>query len=517
MAKVVVSDPLAEEGMQLLRERGHEPVDITKINGSERAAIVADAEAWIIRSGTQLGPEEFASAPKLRAVGRAGVGVDNVKLDAATAAGVAVFNSPTGNITSAAEQAWALLFAAARHVPAADAGMKQEQWLRKQLKGTELAGKTIFIVGLGRIGRMMAKRAQAFEMTTLGYDPFVTAEAAKSFGVEALSLDEGFARADLVTLHTPLTPQTRDMVDGRRLGLAKDGLIIVNAARGGLIDENALLEALESGKVGAAGIDVWENEPPTDWTLAKHPRVVAAPHLGASTVEAQIKAATQAVERVCDFLDTGDASLALNVQATVPDKLRPWATLTESLAGFAVQCLRKPVKQVTVAATEGIDAAPLSVHALVGALRVNLDIPVNAINAPGLASERGWTVAHRTLLDEGPAFLRIEMATEDQTLVIEGAHTPHYGGRVTMLDGYDVEFRPDGRFLFTRHKDVPGVLARITSILADADVNVASVSLARREDTAVAVIKVDGSIPKQARDALRDVDVITEAHRVRLL
>ncbi len=517
MAKVVVSDPLAEEGLQMLRDHGHEPLDVTNINGTQRAEAIAQAEAWIIRSGTHIGAAEFAAAPHLKAVGRAGVGVDNVDLKAATAAGVAVFNAPTGNITSAAEQAWALMFAAARHVPAADAGMKQEQWLRKQLKGVELAGKTLFIVGLGRIGRMMAKRAQAFEMTTIGYDPFVTAEAAKTFGVEAVTLDEGFSRADIITLHTPLTPQTRDLVDAQRLDLAKDGLIIVNAARGGLIDESALLAALDSGRVAAAGIDVWEAEPPTEWALAKHPRVVATPHLGASTVEAQLKAATQAVERVCDFLETGDASLALNVQATVPDELRPWAALTESLAGFAVQCLRKPVQQVTVAATEGIDASPLSVHALVGALQVNLDIPVNAINAPGLASERGWTVAHRTLLDEGPPFLRVELTTEDQTLVIEGAHTPHYGGRVTMVDGFDVEFRPDGRFLFTRHDDVPGVLARITGILADAHVNVASVSLSRKDDTAVAVIKVDGSIPKQARDALRNVDVIREAHRVRLL
>ncbi len=517
MAKVVVSDPLAPEGFQMLRDRGHEAVDITQMDGDERNRHVAEAEAWIVRSGTTLGGAEFAMAPKLRAVGRAGVGVDNVDQAAATAAGVAVFNAPTGNITSAAEQAWALLFAAARHVVKADNGMKQEQWLRKQLKGTELAGKTLFIVGLGRIGRMMAKRAQAFEMTTVGFDPFVTAEAAKGFGVEAVSIDEGMARADIVTLHTPLTPQTRDTIDADRLALAKDGLIVINAARGGLIDEEALLASLQSGKVAAAGIDVWAEEPPTDWSLAKHPNVVAAPHLGASTTEAQLKAATQAIERVCDFLDTGDASLALNVQATISDALRPWAELTEALAGFAVQCLRKPVKQVTVCATEGIDAAPLSVHGLVGSLRVNLDIPVNAINAPGLADERGWTVAHRQLLDDGPPYLRVEVASDEQTVVIEGTYTPHYGGRVTMLDGHDVEFRPEGRFLFTRHKDVPGVLARITSILADAKVNVASVSLARRDAGAVAVIKVDGSIPKQARDALRGVDVIEEAHRIRLL
>ncbi len=517
MAKVVVSDPLAPEGFQMLADRGHDAVDITSMDDAERLQHIAEAEAWVIRSGTTLGPDEFAVAPKLRAVGRAGVGVDNVDQAAATAAGVAVFNAPTGNITSAAEQAWALLFAAARRVVNADNGMKQEQWLRKQLKGTELAGKTIFIVGLGRIGRMMAKRAQAFEMKTIGFDPFVTAEAAKGFGVEAVSIDEGMQRADIVTLHTPLTPQTRDTIDADRLALAKDGLIVVNAARGGLIDEAALFEALESGKVAGAGIDVWAEEPPTDWALAKHPKVVAAPHLGASTVEAQLKAATQAIERVCDFLDTGDASLALNVQATISDTLRPWAELTEALSGFAVQCLGKPVKQVTVASTEGVDAGPLSVHALVGALRVNLDIPVNAINAPGLADERGWTIAHRQLLDEGPPYIRVEVSSDDQTIVIEGTHTPHYGGRVTMLDGHDVEFRPEGRFLLTRHQDVPGVLARITGILADAEVNVASVSLARKDREALAVIKVDGSIPKQARDALRQVDVIREAHRIRLL
>lgn len=517
MVRVIVSDPLAPEGKQLLEDRGHTVVDVTELDEKARAKEIAKAEAWILRSGTQVTADDLAAATNLRAIGRAGVGVDNVDLKAATAHGVPVFNSPTGNITSAAEQAWALLLALARHVPQADAGMKARKWLRKELKGMELAGKTLFIVGLGRIGRMMADRAQAFEMTCIGHDPFVTPEAAQAFGVEWVDLDDGFGRADIVTLHTPSTPETEGMVDADRLAKAKDGLVLVNAARGPLVDAPALLEALESGKVAGAGIDVWPEEPPEDWSLAEHPRVVAAPHLGASTKEAQLKAALQAVERVCDFLDSGDAGLAVNAQATVPDALQPWAGLVEALAEFGAQTLEGALSEIQVAATPDLDVAALEVPALVGALRPAYEAPVNAINAPGLAEEKGWSVAHRSLPDGAESYVRIQLRAGKQALTLEGTYTPHYGPRVTNLDGYDVDFRPEGRFLFTRHQDVPGVLAKVTSLLADAAVNVASVSLARRDDgTAVAVIKVDGSIEKRAREGLRALDPIVEAHRIRI-
>ncbi|MEA3166754.1 MAG: D-3-phosphoglycerate dehydrogenase / 2-oxoglutarate reductase, partial [Thermoplasmata archaeon] len=330
VARILLTDPLDAEGLDLLRKRGHEIVDATKLEGAARLAEVAKAEAWMIRSGTHIKAEDFAAAKKLRAVGRAGVGVDNVDLAAATARGVAVFHAPTGNITSAAEQAWALMLACARRVPEADASMKQGKWERK-LEGVELAGKTLLLVGLGRIGRMMAQRAQAFEMTTLGYDPFVTPEAAKAMGVEWVALDDGLARADLVSLHTPLTAQTRHLIDAGRLARMKPTAILVNAARGPLVDPAALADALDAKRLRLAGIDVWEEEPPADWRLAKHPKVVAAPHLGASTKEAQAKAAIQAAERVADFLATGDAGLAVNAQAAVDAKVRPWVTLVEAL------------------------------------------------------------------------------------------------------------------------------------------------------------------------------------------
>lgn len=514
MVRVVVSDPLAEEGYALLRARGHDVLDITALEGDERVSAIAAAEGWIIRSGTRLGAEDFALAPHLRAVGRAGVGVDNVDLTAATESGVAVFNSPTGNITSAAEQAWALMLGVARRVPEADAAMKQGDWARKRLKGVELAGKTLFIVGLGRIGRMMAKRAQAFEMVTIGYDPFVTAEAAKGFGVEAVTLDDGFARADFVSFHTPLTPETKNLLDARRLALMKPGSIIVNAARGGLIDESALLRALDQGQVAAAGIDVWANEPPTEWALAKHPKVVAAPHLGASTHEAQVKAAVQAVERVCDFLDSGDAGSAVNAQVRVPEAMRPWVGLAESLAGFGAQALEGALEEVVVISGPDLDGEALRVHALVGALRAGTDEPVNAINAPGMALDKGWTVASKGISDT--EYVGVELRSHDRSVRLEGTFTPHYGARVTRIDNFDVDFRPHGRFLFTRHDDVPGVLAGITRILADAGVNVADLSLARADGSAVAVIRVDGGVPREARDGLRGLSAIREAHRVRL-
>ncbi len=514
MARVVVSDPLAEEGFALLRTRGHDPVDITGLEGDERAKAVKDAEAWVIRSGTRLGATDFAAASQLRAVGRAGVGVDNVDLAAATESGVAVFNSPTGNITSAAEQAWALMLGAARRVPEADSAMKQEDWARKRLKGVELAGKTIFVVGLGRIGRMMAKRAQAFEMVTIGFDPFVTVDAAKGFGVERVELDEGFSRADFVTFHTPLTPETKHMLDARRLALMRPGAIIVNAARGGLVDESALLSALDENRIQGAGIDVWMSEPPNEWALAKHPRVVAAPHLGASTHEAQVKAAVQAVERVCDFLDTGDAGSAVNAQVRVPEAMRPWVGLAESLAGFGAQALEGTMSELVVMNGPDLDTEALRVHGLVGALRAGTDEPVNAINAPGMATEKGWTVATKGISDT--EYVGVELRSNGHSIRLEGTYTPHYGARVTRIDGFDVDFRPEGRFLFTRHDDVPGVLAGITRILADAGVNVADLSLARDgKGSAVAVIRVDGGVPRDARDGLRGFEGIREAHRVR--
>jgi D-3-phosphoglycerate dehydrogenase len=517
VAKVVISDPLAPEGHQLLKERGHTVVDITKMDDDARCVELANAEGWVIRSGTNVTSEWIGAAPKLKGIGRAGVGVDNVDLVAATENGIAVFNSPTGNITSAAEQAWALLFAVARRVPEADAGMKAEKWLRKELKGTELAEKTIFIVGLGRIGRMMAKRAQAFEMKCLGHDPFVTPETAKSFGVEWVEVDAGFERADIITLHTPLVSSTKELVNAERLAKCRAGAILVNAARGGLVNADDVLAALENGNLAAAGLDVWPVEPPTDWTLAKHPRVVAAPHLGASTKEAQLKAAMQACERLCDFLDTDDAGLAVNAQASIPDELQPWAELAEALAGFAAQTMPSVLEEIVIAASTGIDAKALQTHAIAGALRPSTEGAVNAINAQGLAETNGWTIATKTL-DVEEKIVRIHLRGSGHEVVVEGTHTPHYGARMTSIDNYEVEVRPRGRLLLTRHEDVPGVLAHITRCLADGGVNVAAVSLARHatDGTAVAVIRVDGSIPKEARDGLRSLAAVKEAHRIRL-
>lgn len=517
MAKIVLSDPLAAEGKELLTERGHTLVDITTMDDDARRAELADAEGWVIRSGTTVTAEWMDAAPKLRGIGRAGVGVDNVHLDAATERGVAVFNAPTGNITSAAEQAWALMLGVARRVPEADAGMKKEQWLRKELKGMELAGKKLFIVGLGRIGRMMAKRAQAFEMECLGYDPFVTPEAAKSFGVEWVDVDTGFARANIISLHTPLVAATKELVNAERLALVQPGTVLVNAARGGLVDADAVLDALENGNLHAAGLDVWPEEPPSEWELAKHPRVVAAPHLGASTKEAQIKAATQACERLCDFLYTDDAGLAVNAQTSVSDELRPWADLTESLAGFAAQILPGAIEEIIVSTSKGLEADSLKTHATIGALRPGHEGPVNGINAPGLATQNGWTIGTKTL-DVDDRLVRVQLRGGGRETTVEGTHTPHYGARVTSVDNYDVEFRPEGRFLFTRHEDVPGVLAHITSCVAKANVNVAAVSLARHatDGSAVSVIRVDGSIPPAARDDLRSLAAVKEAHRIRL-
>jgi D-3-phosphoglycerate dehydrogenase len=520
VARILMTDALDAEGLAVLRSKGHGIVDATKMDAAARAKEVAEAEAWLVRSGTTIKAEDLAQARKLRAIGRAGVGVDNVDLAAATARGVAVFHAPTGNITSAAEQAWALMLACARRVPEADASMKQGKWERK-LEGVELAGKTLLLVGLGRIGKMMAQRAAAFEMTVLGHDPFVTAEAAKAMGVDWVALDDGLARADVVSLHTPLTAQTRHIIDAARLARMKPSAILVNAARGPLVDPAALADALDAGKLRAAGIDVWDPEPPADWRLAKHPKVVAAPHLGASTKEAQAKASIQACERVAHFLETGDAGLAVNAQATVDAKLRPWVALVEALAGFGVQLMREPLAQVEVGASAGLDPKAMQVHALVGAIAATMDTPVNAINAPGMAQDRGWAVATKLLSQEKdePPRVHVRLRGGSQELTLEGTHTPHYGSRLTRIDGYDIEVRPQGRFLVTRHRDVPGVLARITALLAEAKVNVASVSLARdaKSGTAMAVIQVDGSVPVQVRDLLRTTESILEAHRVRVL
>lgn len=515
VARIVVSDPLAEEGLDLLRGAGH-TIERIEGEGAELAAAAQGAEAWIIRSGTRLDAAAIEAVPTLRAISRAGVGVDNVDLDAATRQGIAVFHAPTGNITSAAEQAWALLLAAARQVPRADASMKDGRWARKELKGVELAGKTMFIVGLGRIGRMMAARAQAFEMDVLGFDPYVTPEAAEAFGVESVTVEDGLARADVVTLHTPLTPKTRGMIDHDALARAKPGQIVVNAARGGLIDEAALLAALDEGRVLAAGIDVWSTEPPEGDAalLATHRNVVAAPHLGASTAEAQVKAATQACQRVADFLATGDTGLAVNAQARVPDAMRPWVDLAERLAGFGAQTLPGPLEEIVVCST-GLDAEALRVHALAGALRPGTDEPVNAINAPGMAEAKGWTIATRSLPADAD-FVRVELRSGDARVSVEGTYTPHYGVRVTRFAGFDLEFRPRGRFLVTRHDDVPGVLASMTAVLAQQSINIANVALARRDGQACAVIEIDGGITKAARDALRAVPHVHAAHRARL-
>ena len=489
------------------------------------ATDVADAEAIVVRSATKVTAPLIQAAPKLRVIARAGTGVDNVDVPAASARGIVVMNAPGANSISVAELAVALMLALARHVPAADAAMKQGKWEKKKFLGEEVREKTLGLAGLGRIGQEVARRAASFDMRIIAHDPFISEDVAAGLSVELVSLDDLFARSDFLSLHMPSTPTTRNIVNAERLAKAKKGLRIINTARGDLIDETALADAIESGHIGGAALDVFQKEPTLEHRLQMLPQVVATPHIAASTREGQELVGMETMAALRDFLRDGIIRNAVNfpsVSAEEFNRLRPFLDLGERLGHFIAQMNEGRVKALGVRYYGDLAASRTDMIAnavLVGLFTPMLEAGVTPVNARNVAHERGIEIieSRSTRSRNYTSLLSVKLHTPDGERWVEGAVFERTLPRLVLLDGISVEAPLEGTMIVIRNTDQPGVIGAIGTILGRHNVNIANFALGRQADSAVGVVIVDApSVPDAVLDEIRKVKGIREARKVRL-
>jgi D-3-phosphoglycerate dehydrogenase len=529
--KIVIADDLPASALELLRAELDWVVDAR--SGRSPAALaadLADADALMVRSATQVTAALLAAAPRLRIVARAGTGVDNVDVAAASARGILVVNAPGANSISVAEHALALMLALARLVPAADQAMKDGRWEKKRFLGNEVRGKTLGLAGLGRIGQEVAQRARAFGMRIVAHDPFISAEIASTLGVELLTLDELCATADYISLHLPLTGETKHLFNDGRFSKCKVGLRLINTARGELIDEAALRRAIEQGIVEGAGLDVFEQEPPKDWALAKLPQVVATPHIAASTEEAQELVGTDTAATVRDFLRSGIVRNAVNfpsLQADELQRLQPWIRLAEQLGGLAAQMGTARIEALVVrycgALTDSRSVGVLAASAAAGVLRPILSNGVSIVNARDEARARGIdiTESRSSRARDYATLLTITLKTDRGDRSVEGTVFEPNSLRLVSVRDVKVEAPLGGTMLVIANSDQPGVIGEVGTILGRHQVNIANFALGRDENGAVGVVNVDEeedrpSVLDDSVAELRKVPAIREAWVVRL-
>ena len=529
--KIVIADDLPASALELLRAEQGWIIDARP--GRSAAALAADlhdADALIVRSATQVTAQLLQAAPQLKIVARAGTGVDNVDVAAASARGVLVVNAPGANSISVAEHTLALMLALARLVPAADRAMKESRWDKKRFLGNELRGKTLGVAGLGRIGREVAQRARSFGMRVVAHDPYISADVAAGLGIELLTLDALCAVADSITLHLPLTPETRHVFNDARFAICKPGLRLVNTARGELIDEAALRRAIEAGIVEGAGLDVFEQEPLKDWSLAQLPQVVATPHIAASTEEAQELVGADTAATVRDFLRDGVVRNAVNFPSLQPDelqRLQPWIRLADQLGGLAAQMGTARIEALGVryygalADSRAVDV--LAASAAAGVLRPILSSGVSIVNARAAAEARGMDIieSRSSRARDYAALLSIKLQTDKGERLVEGTVFEPNNARLVSARGVNVEAPLGGTMLIITNDDQPGVIGEVGTILGRHKVNIANFALGRNERGAIGVVNVDEdaespSVLDDALAALRKVPAIREAWVVRL-
>ncbi len=498
---VLLAEKLAPSAVEMLGD----DVEIRHVDGTDRPALltaIADADAILVRSATRVDAEAIAASTRLTVVARAGVGLDNVDVPAATARGVMVVNAPTSNIVSAAEHAVALLLAAARHIPAADAGLRAGKWARSSLTGTEINGKVAGIVGLGKIGQLVAQRLAAFGVELIAYDPYVAPARAAQLGIELVSLDDLLKRAELISIHLPKTPETLGLIGKDQLAITKPGVIIVNAARGGLIDEDALAEAVRSGHVGGAGVDVYVDEPTTSSPLFEIPQIVVTPHLGASTDEAQDRAGTDVARSVLLALAGEFVPDAVNVQVggVVGEEVRPWLPLVQKLGIVLHAVAGRLPSSVTVDVSGELaseDVSVLALAALRGVFIRVVEDQVTFVNTPALAAERGVDV-ELTTAPESENFrsvVQLRAAMPDgESITVSGTLTGR--GQIEKLvevNGRHFDLRAEGEVVLLEYADRPGVMGRVGSLLGEAAVNIEAAQISQTTDgtDAIMLLRVD--------------------------
>jgi D-3-phosphoglycerate dehydrogenase / 2-oxoglutarate reductase len=525
--KIVIADDLPASAAALLTDVQGWTVDARAGRPlPELEAALADADALIVRSATKVTASLIEHAPKLRVVARAGSGVDNVDLRAASARGIIVMNAPGANSISVAELAMAFLLALARHVPAADAAMKAQAWEKKKFAGREVRGKVLGLVGLGRIGQEVAARARAFGMELVAHDPFISADMAGQLGVRLGSLDEVCAEADYLTLHLPATPQTRQLFDGARFARCKRGVRLINTARGELIDEAALVDALREGQVGGAALDVFTKEPPADWTLAGLPNVIATPHIAASTGEAQELVGVETAAAVRDYLRDGLIRNAVNFPSLPAEdfaRLRPYLTLAERLGSLVSQMVQGRTQAVGVRyygeLAEGQNDL-LASAVLVGLFRTMLSGGVTLVNARAIAAERGVEVieSRSSRTRDFRSLLSVKLHTDAGERWVEGTVFEHGAPRLVLVSGVPVEAPLEGTQILVQNNDQPGVIGAVGTLLGRHGINIATFALGRSPQGAIGIVGIDDSdaLSDEVLAELRAVPAVTSVEVARL-
>jgi D-3-phosphoglycerate dehydrogenase len=521
MPKVLISDELSPAAVQIFKERGIEVVEKTGMKPKELAEIIGQFDGLALRSASKVTADVLAAAKNLKVVGRAGIGVDNIDVKAATARGICVMNTPFGNNITTAEHSVAMMMALARHIPEANSSTHAGKWEKSRFVGVELYAKTLGLVGCGNIGSIVADRAQGLKMKVIAYDPFLSPERAIDLGVEKVDLDTLLARADFISLHTPLTDQTRNLIDKAALAKCKPGVRIVNCARGGLIVEEDLKAALDSGQVAGAALDVFPTEPATENILFGHPNVVCTPHLGASSTEAQLNVAIQVAEQLSDFLLHGAVTNALNMPSVTVEeapRLKPYMKLADQLGAFAGQATETGIRKVTVeyeGQVAALNTRPLTALILQGLLKPQLSDSVNMVNAPLVAKERNIDLTEVKHDREGDyhTLIRLTVESERWQRSIAGTLFADQRPRVVEIKGIKIDAELGPHMLYVTNDDKPGFIGRLGTLLGDNGINIATFALGRSAPgkDAIALVEIDGPIPAPLLKQVQDLAQVQQA------
>ncbi|EIJ78719.1 D-3-phosphoglycerate dehydrogenase [Bacillus methanolicus PB1] len=522
MHYILVSDAISEEGLAPLLEMEDAEIIQKKVDDPE--VPLDKVEALLVRSATKVEEELMEKMPSLKIIARAGVGVDNIDVQAATKRGIIVVNAPDGNTISAAEHTFAMMASLMRKIPQAHQSVKNLEWKRNAFVGTELFGKTLGIVGLGRIGSEIAKRAKAFGMSVHVFDPFLTKERAQQMGIISGSIDDVLMNADIITVHTPLTPKTKGLINEQTLSKTKKGVFLLNCARGGIIDEKALAKFIANGHVAGAALDVFETEPPGENPLFKFDNVIVTPHLGASTKEAQLNVATQVAKEVKMFFEDKPVLNSINLPAMSKDiyeKIRPFHHLAKQIGSMLSQCVKEGVNEISVTYSGSVvdlETSYLTKALLSGFFKNRIDANVNEVNAMITAKERGVTVGEKISSNTFgySNCISVTIKGDDHDYSIRGTFIENYGPRIVYINDFNIDFFPDGNLLYIQHIDRPGVIGRVGKILGDHHINIATMQVGRKEagGEAIMVLSCDKPLDDEKVKLLQELDDIVSINPI---
>jgi D-3-phosphoglycerate dehydrogenase / 2-oxoglutarate reductase len=517
MFQVLAADSIKEEGLQPLLEMENAQVYMDHIDS--QSFDLSKIDALLVRSTTKVTSELLNRMPSLKIVGRAGVGVDNIDITEATKRGIVVVNAPDGNTISTAEHTFAMMAALLRNIPQSHSTVKNGEWKRNKYIGSELYGKILGIIGMGRIGSELAKRAKAFGMAVMVFDPFLTKERAEVLGVQLSTFEDVLSNADIISVHTPLTKETKGLLNEKTLSYTKKGVYLLNCARGGIIDEIALAHFIEKGHVAGAALDVFEVEPPGDHPLLALDSVIATPHLGASTKEAQLNVATQVAKEVRAFLENKPVANSINLPAMSRDnyeKIQPFHQLAKEMGKIVSECHNKGISELTVTysgTAAELETSFLTKALLSGFFKNRIDVTVNEVNAIHVAKERGIMIGEKITAETfGYAnTLSVTARGDGEIFTAKGTYIAHYGPRIVNLDGFNIDFYPSGNLLYIQHMDRPGVIGHVGKILGDHHVNIATMQVGRKEagGEAIMVLSFDKPLQEDMIDKLKSLRDIT--------